>query len=258
MSTRFLPGKRLAVLIAIAFATFVTTASLRADDILIKSGEKLAFLGDSITQNGAGKGGYCRLVVAGLEANGVKVDPVFAGVSGNTSKDMLARVDRDVISKKPDWMTLSCGVNDVWHGAKGGVLLEDYKKNITALVDKCDAAKVKVMILTSTMIMEDQGNDNNQKLIAYNDFLRSLAKERKYPLADLNADEQAELKTASKQTGKNLTVDGVHMNPLGNKMMADGILKAFSLSEEQMKKAHEAWDAGAGAKKKVEEKPAAK
>ncbi len=28
---------------------------------------------------------------------------------------MLARLDEAVISKKPQWMTLSCGVNDVWH-----------------------------------------------------------------------------------------------------------------------------------------------
>lgn len=27
---------------------------------------------------------------------------------------MLARLDASVISKDPDWMLLSCGVNDVW------------------------------------------------------------------------------------------------------------------------------------------------
>ena len=47
--------------------------------------------------------------------------------------DLEARLDRDVISKKPDWMTLSCGVNDVWHG-KRGVNLEDYKKNIASII----------------------------------------------------------------------------------------------------------------------------
>ena len=71
---------------------------------------------------------------------------------------MLARLDKDVISKKPQWMTLSCGVNDVWHfklklGKRTfqGVGLEDYKKNIRAIVDKAQAAGIKVMILTSTM-----------------------------------------------------------------------------------------------------------
>ncbi|HET6252273.1 MAG TPA: GDSL-type esterase/lipase family protein [Tepidisphaeraceae bacterium] len=238
----------LPALIGLLAVSFVAASTARADDILVKSGEKLAFLGDSITAAGAGAGGYCRLVIAGLDANGVKVEPIFAGISGHKSNDMLARVDKDVIAKKPDWMTLSCGVNDVWHG-KNGVPLEDYKKNITAICDKCDAAKIKVMILTSTMIHEDQPNANNQKLIGYNDFLRELAKERKYPLADLNADMQAELKAAPEHKGNYLTVDGVHMNALGNKMMASGILKAFGLNEEQMKKAKEAWEGGAGSKK---------
>ena len=64
---------------------------------------------------------------------------------------MIERVDRDILQHKPDWMTLSCGVNDVWHG-KNGVKLEDYKKNMTAIVYKAQAAGVRVLILTSTMI----------------------------------------------------------------------------------------------------------
>ena len=63
-----------------------------------------------------------------------KIEVIPAGVGGNTSKDMLARLDRDVLSKKPDWMTLSCGVNDVWHGATG-VPLDQYQQNITSIVE---------------------------------------------------------------------------------------------------------------------------
>ena len=130
-------------------------------------------------------------------------------------------------------MTLSCGVNDVWHGERG-VKLEDYKTNITAIVDKAQGAGVKVMILTSTMIKEDQSNDLNQKLLPYNEFLRELAKEKSCLLADLNLEMQEELKTfpADAQKGKQLTSDGVHMNPLGNAMMAKGILKAFGVSKK--------------------------
>jgi lysophospholipase L1-like esterase len=155
---------------------------------------------------------------------------------------MLARLDKDVISKKPEWMTLSCGVNDVWHGARG-VPLEDYKKNITEIVDKCQAANIKVMILTSTMIKEDQSNPENQKLEGYNAFLRELAGQKKCLLADLNADMQAALKAAPEHKGNYLTRDGVHMNPLGNQMMATGVLKGFGLSEDQLMKAKEAWAA---------------
>src|SRR5262245_24525471 len=71
-------------------------------DIAVKDGEKIAFLGDSITAYGAATpAGYVRLVMAGLEANGVKATAIGAGVSGHKSNDMLARLDRDVLSKKP-------------------------------------------------------------------------------------------------------------------------------------------------------------
>ena len=207
----------------------------------LKKGDRVVFLGDSITQAGARPNGYVRLVIRGLASAGVKTTAVPAGISGHKSNQMLARLERDVLSKSPDWMTLSCGVNDVWHG-KRGVPLDQYKVNITKIVDNCQAAGVKVMLLTSTMIGEDKGNANNGKLAAYNEFLRQLAKEKKCLLADLNADMQTSIDDAEdKKGGKLLTSDGVHMNPAGNRMMAVGVLKAFGLSSEQVEKARTDW-----------------
>lgn len=213
--------------------------------ILIADGQKLAFLGDSITQFGWDKPtGYVKEVVSGLEACGIKVTPVPAGISGNTATDMMGRLENDVLSKKPDWMTLSCGVNDVWHGASG-VPLDKYKETISAILDRAKAAGIRVMILTSTVIGEDLPNPNNVKLADYNNFLRTAAKERGLPLADLNADMQALIKEGNKPGTNLLTVDGVHMNDAGNRMMARGILAAFGLPKAKMAKAEAAWpDAG--------------
>ncbi|MEC8989009.1 MAG: hypothetical protein VYB66_07180, partial [Verrucomicrobiota bacterium] len=101
----------------------------------------------------------------------------------------------------------------------------------------------KVMLLTSTMIKEDQGNPLNHKLLGYNEFLRELAKERKCLLADLNADMQAGLKKfpADAPKGKQLTSDGVHMNKAGNIMMARGVAKAFGLTDEQLDESAKNW-----------------
>ena len=229
-----------------SFLAAFAAASLWAGPV-IRDGQKLAFMGDSITQQGAGQpSGYVRLIVSGLEANGIKVAPVFAGISGHKSNDMLGRLDRDVLEKKPDFMTLSCGVNDVWHGERG-VPLDAYKKNITEICDKALAAGIKVVVLTATMIGEDQANPNNQKLIPYNEFLRTLAKERKLPLADLNAEMQtavakAKAANAPKPNKANyLTSDGVHMAPPGDQMMAEGVLRAMGLDVGQLAKAKAAW-----------------
>ncbi|HEV3028928.1 MAG TPA: GDSL-type esterase/lipase family protein [Planctomycetota bacterium] len=216
---------------------------MSAGEIPVKDGEKIAFLGDSITQGGMGPTGYVTLVIQGLKANGVNATAVGAGISGHKSNDMLARLQRDVIDKKPDWMTLSCGVNDVWHGAKG-VPLDQYKQNIAQIVEKAQAAGIKVMILTATMITENPKEPNNEKLAPYNDFLRELAKEKKCLLGELNGAMQKELDEREKAGGKRgklLTSDGVHMNPLGNVMMASGVLRGFGLSDEQMAKATEAF-----------------
>lgn len=226
---------RRVVVAGVVGACLAMSLNAAESGIKVKSGEKIAFLGDSITAQGAKPGGYCQLVLDGLKSKGVEATGIFAGISGHKSNQMLARLEKDVLIKKPDWMTLSCGVNDVWHGAKG-VNLEDYKKNITALVDQAQAAGVKVMILTATMIKEDQTNDLNQKLVPYNEFLRELAAEKKCLLADLNSEMQEALKAFpadDPNKGKQLTRDGVHMNAEGNKMMAKGILKAFGVPAQE-------------------------
>ncbi len=228
-----------------------------ASGLAVKNGDKIAFLGDSITQAGNRKGGYVALVMEALKAEGLQVTHIPAGKSGNKSNDMLARLDKDVIEKKPQWMVLSCGVNDVWHfklklGERSftGVPLEDYKRNITEIIDKAQAADIKILVLTSTMIGEDQSRELNQNLIPYNDFLKEIAKEKGCLLADLNADMQAALKEIPDVKGKanmfgdpgykseirnKLTSDGCHMNAPGNVMMAKGVLRGFGMPEDRIK-----------------------
>jgi lysophospholipase L1-like esterase len=214
--------------------------ALQAAEIAVKDGQKIAFLGDSITANGwSNQTGYVNLTLDGLKANGIRVFAIPAGFGGHKSNQMLERLKRDVLDKKPDWMTLSCGVNDVWQGSQG-VPLDQYKINITAIVDSCRAAGVNVVILTATVIGEELDNDYNKKLASYNEFLRSLAKEKKCLLADLNTLFQKRIKIIP-TSGRLLTSDGVHMNPAGDKVMAEGILRAFGLNHAQIKKAQDAW-----------------
>jgi lysophospholipase L1-like esterase len=226
----------------ITFAALFNPLHSRAQ-ILIKPGESIAFLGDSITQFGAqSPGGYVRLVESGLAAQGINVTVIPAGLSGNKSNDVLARLDKDVLSKKQTWMTLRCGVNDVMHGARG-VELEPYKTNITAILDRCRQASVKVVILTATQIGLPVTNAENVKMAGYNAFLRETAKARNLPLADLNAAmvaEQASLEKAGIK--RSLTTDGVHMNIYGNLVMAKGVLSTFGLDNRQLTAVQARWN----------------
>ena len=211
------------------------------DNILVKSGQKVVFMGDSITGMGWGdSGGYIHLVVAGLNSLDVKIVPIPSGVGGNTSISMLARLKTDALDKKPDWLLLSCGVNDVW-GRR--VSLDTFKKNITSIVDQAQAAGIKVVLLTSTVIGEDLTNDNNQKLVAYNDFLHQLAKDRHLPIAEESDAMQAAIKASPPSSGNKflLTVDGVHPNPDGHQIMATALLQSIGATPAQIDSVKQAW-----------------
>jgi lysophospholipase L1-like esterase len=196
----------------------------------------VAFLGDSVTDAGwARPTGYIRLVAAGLAANGITINVIPAGVAGHKSNQMLRRLQRDILERNPDWMTLSCGANDVWAGEKG-VPLDKFKTNITDIIDQCRTAGIKVMVFTTGVLGEDLENETNRKLVAYNECLREVARAKNCLLADINIPFHEAIKS-----GRKLTTDGAHLNPEGDALMARTILLAFGLNNEQMNRATEAW-----------------
>lgn len=228
-----------------ALLVCIMAAITASADILIGNGDRIAFLGDSITSNGNRPAGYVNMVMKGLEIAGVKAEKVPAGVSGHKSNEMLARLEKDVLSKNVKWMTFSCGVNDVWHfDWNKGIPLDDYKRNCSEIFDKCAAAGIKVIVLTATMIREDASNRQNTMLARYNDWLRAEAKRRSLPLADLNADMQSELgriRAKDRTPGNKLTVDGVHMAFPGDCMMVWGVLRAMGVDESKKGEIYAAW-----------------
>ncbi|NIP93719.1 MAG: hypothetical protein GWO24_09770, partial [Akkermansiaceae bacterium] len=64
MSTGRITGILTALGVAIGFVPVL------AADLAVKEGQKIAFMGDSITQAGARPNGYVSLVIRGLEAAG--------------------------------------------------------------------------------------------------------------------------------------------------------------------------------------------
>ncbi len=62
---------------------------LAAKDSPLKKGEAIAFFGDSITAAGAGKEGYCRLIVNAITAGRpeLEVKAIYAGIGGKVAAD---------------------------------------------------------------------------------------------------------------------------------------------------------------------------
>ena len=135
-----------------------------AGDKAIGSGDTLVFLGDSITDFGAKRShGYPNLVVKGLAANGIDVAWHGAGIAGDTSADMLGRFDRDVTARKPDVVTISAGVNDVWfHKAT----FETFCANERSMVAKAKAAGARVVLLSPTTAAGENDRDDLRRFAA--------------------------------------------------------------------------------------------
>ena len=88
--------------------------------------DRIVFAGDSVTDMGSeqpvGEGlfdslgtGYVRVVENLLSAfyPEIRLRITNSGVAGNSSRDLLARYQRDVVDLRPDWVSICIGINDV-------------------------------------------------------------------------------------------------------------------------------------------------
>lgn len=226
----------------ITTAALLLATGLTAGELVIKDGDSIAFMGDSITQLGKLQkpNGYVNLVIEGLQATGVNAIPIPVGIGGNTTRHMLARLEKDVIAKKPVWMTLNSGINDA-----GPLSVEEFGTNITKIVEQASAAGIKVILMTTTIgAGENLNAPSSLKCLKFCEAFKKLAKERSLILVDLNTVMAKEL-TERKQDGVKglkLTYDGTHLNGLGNQIVAAEILKTLGVPEEQIAALRKRWD----------------
>lgn len=101
-----------------------------------------------------------------LRAKGHDVRVINGGVSGDTSKGGLARVDW-LFADKPDLMLLELGANDGLRGLPP----EQTEENLAAIIEKAQAADVKVL-LTGMMAPPNLGREYGQ---AFNAVFPRLA-----------------------------------------------------------------------------------
>jgi lysophospholipase L1-like esterase len=206
--------------------------------IKLKKGDRIIFLGDSITQQGAGPKGYVSLiknVLAEMQKD-LGIEVIGAGVSGNKVPDLQKRLDRDVLMKKPTLVVIYIGINDVWHGEnnpKNGTPKDKFEEGLKDIITKIKAAGANVLLCTPTVIGEKTGGGNklDAQLDEYSAISRKLAKEMEVPLCDLRKaflDYLKENNADNKEKGL-LTGDRVHLNEAGNRLVAEVMLKALGI-----------------------------
>jgi len=223
---------RLRNLLLAMIAFTVPTACTAADEPL-KKGDKIIFLGDSITQQGVGKTGYVTVIKNTLAEKNkdLAVEVIGAGISGNKVPNLQSRLKDDVLAKKPTIVVIYIGINDVWHGLNEpakGTSKEKFEAGLKEIIGKIKDSGARVILCTPTVIGEKKAGANkaDKQLDEYSDISRKVAKDTGSQLCDLRKAfiDHLEKNNADDKEKGILTGDTVHLNEAGNKLVAETIL----------------------------------
>jgi len=177
---------------------------------------------------------------------------INAGIGGNTTKDLLKRIDQDVLAKNPDVVIMMVGTNDMLNSKKM-INYKNYKANLNTLIQKIKSTGSKLVLLSpipadSKYLFERHDErlfkeSPNEKIDKAGDIVESLAKDNHVYFYDLNAEfkalnlpqhNQDMLIRNEKNSGKK---DGVHPTALGYRFIAENV--SYFLNEHQLIKRHQ-------------------
>jgi lysophospholipase L1-like esterase/predicted esterase len=213
------------------------TARLLADSI--DADERIAFLGDSITEAGNAPAGYVDQVRSRLAELSPKATILPAGISGHKVPDLLARYKEDVLEPRATMVFLYIGINDVWHSQGGtGTPIHEFEAGLRKLIQDFRTSGAEVVLTTPSTIGEKpQGENGLDKMLdEFAAVSRRVAAEEGATLCDLRQSffDYLRIFNPEDQQSGILTSDGVHLNPAGNTFLA--IEAARALREAALKR----------------------
>lgn len=209
--------------------------------MIFKDGERIVFAGDSVTDMGSqqpvGEGlfdnvghSYVRILENMLSTwyPEEKLRITNSGISGNTSKDLLERFERDVISLNPDWVSICIGINDVWRQFDSPacfdtqVFPEEYEKNLEQMILSVQE-KVKGIFILTPYYMEPNENDwMRKRMDEYGAICKKLADKYNCIFIDLQATFNEYFKH---RHSTYIAWDRVHPNQVGATIIARAFLE---------------------------------
>lgn len=204
---------------------------------------KLLFIGDSISDFGrarpVGEGlmegmgnSYVRLLDAFLRTTypQSRIRLVNMGINGNTTRDLLARWQTDVLDQKPDWLGILIGINDVWRQFDTPLMTEchvgpeEYEQNLREMIGQT-LPGLKGLILMTPYIMEPNRLDPMRaRMDAYGAIVKKLAVEYNAVFADLQAAFDSYFRYYHPMS---MAWDRIHPDQLGHMIIARTVLEAL-------------------------------
>ena len=211
----------------------------------IENNSTLLFTGDSITdadrQRPVGEGvsgqlgaGFVNLVGAYLTAfhPQKRIRVLNTGVGGDTTRELSARWDADVLALKPDYVCCMIGVNDCWrHFGRFWndellVSVEEYKNTLCRLIDRT-LPQVKGMVLMTPYYFEASPQEPMRaSMDAYRAAMKDVAHRKNLPCFDTQEPIDRALKNAHPCM---LSADHVHPNTGGQMILMRTFLEGMNL-----------------------------
>ncbi len=193
----------------------------------------IVMLGDSITK-GTRAGvqpqeTFAAIVERELNAAGIGVRVVNAGISGERTDQALERLDA-IIAERPVVVTVMYGTNDSYvdQGQDASRLsLAAYRENLRTMVERLLLAGIEPVLMTEPRWAADAapnglGENPNVKLDAFMNACREVA-----AACDVTLIDHFAMWSQAEDDGQALrewTTDGCHPNPLGHRQIADKIM----------------------------------
>lgn len=167
---------------------------------------------------------------------------INAGIGGNTTVDLLERIDKDCLSYKPDFTILMIGTNDM--NSKKYIPLREYEKNLRKIIEMILNVKSQIMLMTILPVYEPhlytrhdknfygaEGHKGRKEKV--NEVIKKAADDYKLHFLDMHRvfDKIGNISEDSSSLLQNTLnsqkTDGIHPTPDGYRTMAVAIYETL-------------------------------
>jgi lysophospholipase L1-like esterase len=198
-----------------------------AADFFFKKGDRIVFLGDSITEQYQ----YSSTVELYLTTRFPHWDLTFlnAGIGGDTAAGGNGRFASHVLAEKPTAVTIDFGMNDGGYGQFDPGRQGQFLKSTEAMLEAARKAGVRVALISPNAVDRRNRPTFNLYLETQKRFyapLQELAGRHEVPFVDQYARTRAVLAKLEEDKAANVSPfpDAVHTSPAGGLLMAYVIL----------------------------------
>lgn len=199
----------------------------------LKNKETIFFNGDSITDAGRDRqdkyslAGYSKIIAKTLKVIKPKasIKCYNRGVSGDTTKMLLERLEGELANIKPTIFSMLIGINDVWrrYDSNRPTSVEQFEENYSKILEIVSQYTNRIILLEPFLLTTDYEKNKFRE-----DLDPKMAVVRKYAIkykTDYIPLDGIFVELSTQYLPEIYSLDGVHPTPAGEQVIATEWLK---------------------------------